>query len=76
VSERAGEGEAEMTAALARFGWTCGPEFWQRYYSDPWVFNLANAVEKLTAENERLSLAYIEATNPGIDMEEVRRGRP
>jgi hypothetical protein len=41
--------EASLAAALAPFGWTCGPEFWQRYYSDPWVFNLANAVERLAA---------------------------
>lgn len=34
----------------------CTDEFWQRYYTDPWVFNLANAVERLTqrvAELER-----------------------
>lgn len=39
-----------MAAALAPFGWTCEPVFWQRYYTDPWVFNLANAVERLTAQ--------------------------
>ncbi len=39
--------EQAMATALAPFGWTCGPEFWQRYYQDPWVFNLANAVERL-----------------------------
>jgi hypothetical protein len=38
-----------MEAALKPFGWTCGQDFWQRYYTDPWVFNLANAVERLTA---------------------------
>ena len=43
-----------MTAALKPFGWTCGPEFWQRYHTDPWVFHLANVVEKLT---ERLAAA-------------------
>jgi hypothetical protein len=43
-----------MTAALARFGWECGPEFWKRYDADPWVYHLANAVERLTAEIERL----------------------
>jgi hypothetical protein len=41
-------GEEKLAAALRPFGWTCGPEFWRRYYSDPWVFNLANAVERLT----------------------------
>lgn len=50
-------GEEKMADALKRFGWTCGPEFWQRYYSDPWVFNLANAVERLT---EDLRLATID----------------
>jgi len=68
-------GEEKMTAALRRFGWTCGPEFWQRYYSDPWVFNLANAVERLTDQLEEAQLRSIEARNPGIDMDEVRRTR-
>lgn len=45
---------AHMKAALARFGLECGPEFWKRYHTDPWVFNLANAVRKLTDENTRL----------------------
>jgi hypothetical protein len=65
--------EASLAAALAPFGWTCGPEFWQRYYSDPWVFNLANAVERLAAsesareraegEAERLLAALVEVGN-------------
>jgi hypothetical protein len=42
------DSERRMADALAPFGWTCGPDFWQRYYTDPWVFNLANAVERLT----------------------------
>lgn len=42
--------EATLEAALAPFGWTCGPEFWQRYYADGWVFGLANAVERLTEQ--------------------------
>lgn len=42
------EGEARMAAALKPFGWTCGPDFWKRYYSDAWVFNLANAVVALS----------------------------
>lgn len=48
------EGEQKMAAALKPFGWTCGPEFWDRYYTDPWVFNLANAVQRLTEEVDRL----------------------
>jgi hypothetical protein len=47
------DGEERMAAALAPFGWTCTEDFWQRYYSDPWVFNLANAVERLSVECER-----------------------
>lgn len=43
------KGEQRLADALRPFGWTCGPDFWERYYSDPWVFNLANAVERLTA---------------------------
>jgi hypothetical protein len=48
--------EETMAAALRPFGWECGPEFFRRYYTDPWVFNLANAVERLT---ERVH--YLEA---------------
>lgn len=44
-----------VTEALKAFGWTCGPEFERRYYSDMWVFNLANAVQRLTEENRRLT---------------------
>ena len=47
-------GEDRMAAALKPFGWTCTEDFWRRYYSDPWVFNLANAVERLTDEVTRL----------------------
>lgn len=46
--------EATMAAALKPFGWTCSEDFWRRYYSDPWVFNLANAVEWMTAANAHL----------------------
>jgi hypothetical protein len=28
-------------------------DFWQRYYSDPWVFNLANAVQALSEHLEQ-----------------------
>ena len=77
-----GTTEQTMEAALAPFGWTCGPAFWQRYYSDPWVFNLANAVEALVGQvadaeqrAEESALRSIEARNPGIDIEEVRRQR-
>lgn len=47
--------EETMTEALKAFGWTCSPAFWARYYRDSWVFNLANAVERLTAERDALA---------------------
>jgi hypothetical protein len=61
-----------MARALAPFGWTCTDEFWRRYYSDPWVFNLANAVERLDAECDRhrranLVRAVIEGWNEDVD---------
>jgi hypothetical protein len=68
--------EATMAAALAPFGWTCGPDFWQRYYSDPWVFNLANAVERLVHRAQQLDTAHdvIEAVRQwGPDAQMPRR---
>lgn len=53
--------ESSLTAALQQFGWTCGPEFLKRYHTDPWVFNLANAIEKLTAEVAALRVRATEA---------------
>lgn len=48
ATERSGdEWMQRIAAALAPFGWTCTDEFWQRYDSDAWVFNLVNAVERL-----------------------------
>jgi hypothetical protein len=41
-------------AELRRFGWTLGPDFERRYHTDPWVFNLANAVEAVAGERECL----------------------
>ena len=46
--------EQAIVDALRPFGWACDIEFWRRYYSDPWVFNLANAVEQQHAELVRL----------------------
>lgn len=43
-----------LVVALQSFGWECGPEFKKRYLTDPWVFNLANAVERLFVENVEL----------------------
>lgn len=56
--------EASMAAALKPFGWTCTADFWQRYYSDPWVFNLANAVERLTEQISDLQM-IVRASDPG-----------
>lgn len=42
--------EQKIADALKPFGWTCEPDFWKQYYRDAWVFNLANAVERLTDE--------------------------
>lgn len=71
--------EEKITAALKPFGWECGPDFWKRYHSDPLVFNLANAVERLYVllvdaekRSEESALHPLEARNPGIDMDEVR----
>lgn len=50
ISPLAETNEQTMAAALRPFGWQCAPEFWLRYYSDPWVFSLANAVERLTEQ--------------------------
>jgi hypothetical protein len=47
-----------IAEALQPFGWTCGDEFERRYYTDPWVFNLANAVQRLT-----IRLRELEAQN-------------
>lgn len=54
-----GEREA-MEAALRPFGWVVGPEFWERYHSDPWVFNLANAVQTLHKRVEGLRSATVD----------------
>ena len=48
-------GEQKLADILKQFGWECGPKFWERYYADPWVFNLANAVERLADEVDKVS---------------------
>lgn len=37
---------------LRRFGWTLGPEFERRYITDPWVFNLVNALDVVATERD------------------------
>lgn len=59
------DGEETMAAALKPFGWTCTEEFWERYYTDPWVFNLANAVERLSSAPER----PVETPTPAPEIE-------
>lgn len=44
--------EKEIYHALKPFGWACTEEFWVRYYSDPWVFNLVNSIVHLTRRLE------------------------
>lgn len=55
--------EARIASALAPFGWTCTPEFWQRYHQDAWVFNLANAVDRLARRDARLTAALTDIAN-------------
>lgn len=47
-----GEVEQRIARQLASFGWTFTEEFWQRYHSDAWVFNLTNALERLHRSTE------------------------
>lgn len=39
------------------------------------ILGYLDEIDRLTAELERMSLAYIEASNPGIDMDDVERCR-
>lgn len=48
------EPDDPIERALKPFGWTCGPEFWDRYYTDTWVFHLANAIERQRRELDEL----------------------
>lgn len=68
------DGEQRLAKALAPFGWTCTDEFWQRYYTDPWVFNLANAVERLyyLSEGDPTSI-YHEAAVLRVEHEDQQR---
>lgn len=59
------EKNARMETELRRFGWLLGPEFEQRYATDAWVFNLANAVEAVAAERDA-ALARAEAAESAL----------
>lgn len=52
---------SRIEAALKPWGWTCGDDFWWRYHTDGWVFNLVNALTRTTAEVERLRAKLDEA---------------
>jgi hypothetical protein len=42
----------EARRELRRFGWKLGGDFERRYASDPWVFNLVNALEVVVRERD------------------------
>lgn len=50
------EFEQKLANVLRPFGWTCSDNFWDRYYRDPWVFNLANALERVVDRNHELEV--------------------
>lgn len=60
--------QERMEAALRPFGWTCTADFWERYHSDPWVFNLANAVERLTYAAEDAAKRTAPAEDHVVDL--------
>lgn len=56
---------------LKRYGWTCGPEFWQRVVSDPFVFQLVSAIERPVVELHKLRLAareYFEMRDAAVPL--------
>lgn len=70
-------GQERLAAALKPFGWTCGEDFWWRYHTDPWVFNLANAVERLTetlANEQRRYHELLTKVDPDLAAEFPREG--
>lgn len=44
------EDAQDMEDMLETFGWTASEEFWKKYDTDPWVFNLANALRGIWRE--------------------------
>ena len=40
--------------ALRRYGWEATEHFWKQYYSDPWLFNVTNALVCAVEEADRL----------------------
>lgn len=44
----------DVREVLKSFGWLCGEEFDNRYYTDRWVFNLVNIIEHLAQERHDL----------------------
>ncbi len=52
--------KVDVMEVLRSYGWEGGPEFEKRYYTDPWVFNLVNIIEREREEVERLRNALNE----------------
>jgi hypothetical protein len=72
-----------LADALRPFGWVCGADFWRRYHTDPWVFNLANAVDALAAklaevdaERDALRALICRAVDSGSWFELLQEARP
>jgi hypothetical protein len=61
-------GEQAIRDALTPYGWTLGPEFWDRYHSDPWVFNLTNAAARMWSRIQELENNY----NPRLQESQER----
>lgn len=58
--------EEQIEEVFHKFGWTTDDKiFWSRYNTDPWVYNLANALLQSVVENTRLR-AIIMAHTEGI----------
>lgn len=49
--------KVDVREVLKGYGWTCGPDFEERYLTDPWVFNLVNIIEKEREATFRVKVA-------------------
>lgn len=71
-----------IVETFAAYGWEITPEWVEKYNTDAWVYNLTNALVNerrryldVVALADRNALLYIEASNPGIDIEQVKAQR-
>ena len=48
--------DVDVKEVLREYGWTLGPKFDERYYTDPWVFNLVNIIERQASRIRTLEL--------------------